>query len=143
MVFISFISKYILSDFFLNVNREFKLNVEKMSNYNPISLANRIRKITKSKNISIGKMLQDCELNRDFISVISTRGTFPKVNNLAKVADYLDCSIDYLLDRSDIIDCKKEISEKYSDQEILRKFKSLSDDDKEIILGLIDRLNRK
>lgn len=88
-------------------------------------------------------MLQDCELNRDFISVISTRGTFPKVNNLAKVADYLDCSIDYLLDRSDIIDCKKEISEKYSDQEILRKFKSLSDDDKEIILGLIDRLNRK
>lgn len=88
-------------------------------------------------------MLQDCELNRDFISVMSARSTFPKVNNLAKVADYLDCSIDYLLDRSDVIDCKKEISEKYSDQEILQKIKSLSDDDKEIILGLIDRLNHE
>lgn len=114
-----------------------------MDNYNSVSIAEKIRKIAKTKNIPIGKMLQGCGLSKDFISLMSARSTFPKVDNLAKVADYLDCSIDYLLDRSDIIDCKKEISEKYSDQEILQKLKSLSDDDKEIILGLIDRLNRE
>ena len=46
-------------------------------------------------------MLKDCELNKNIISTMLSRGSMPKADNLAKIADYLDCSVDYLLGRTD------------------------------------------
>ncbi len=110
---------------------------------NPNNIAIKIKETAKQRNIQMGDLFENTGLSKGTLYSMTNGGSFPKSDNLIKIADYLDCSIDYLLDRSDIIDCKKEISEKYSDQEILQKLKSLSDDDKEIIIGLIDRLNHK
>lgn len=62
--------------------------------------ANLIKEVAKSKNIAVGKMLTDCEMNKNALSTMQSRGSWLQANNLAKIADYLDCSVDYLLGRT-------------------------------------------
>lgn len=69
--------------------------------YNSSNVADKINLILKNKNISQKTMLKDCELNKNIISTMLSRGSMPKADNLAKIADYLDCSVDYLLGRTD------------------------------------------
>mgnify|MGYP003571248543 FL=1 len=45
-------------------------------------------------------MLSDCKLGINTISKMSS-GTDILTQNFAKIADYLDCSVDYLLGRTD------------------------------------------
>ena len=63
--------------------------------------AERIKLIAKSKNIVVKNMLEDCGLNKNTISTMISRGSWLQANSLAKIADYLDCSVDYLLGRTD------------------------------------------
>jgi transcriptional regulator with XRE-family HTH domain len=69
--------------------------------YDPIESANRIKIIAKSKNITIKNMLDECGLNKNVISTMQARNSMPKADNLGRIADYLDCSVDYLLGRTD------------------------------------------
>lgn len=64
-------------------------------------IAMRIKSTAKSKNIAIKQLLYDCELNINAISEFS-KGKQLSCISLAKIADYLDCSVDYLLGRTDI-----------------------------------------
>lgn len=68
---------------------------------NSQELAKSIKELAKSKNISIGKMLSDCNLSINTLSSMKSGGYFPRLEALAKIADYLDCSVDYLLGRTD------------------------------------------
>ena len=61
--------------------------------------AERIKEIAKSKNISVKDMLESCGLNKNVLSTMVSRGSWLQANNLAKIADYLNCSVDYLLGR--------------------------------------------
>lgn len=63
-------------------------------------IAERIKSRAKQRNISIGEMLSACELGVNTISKMS-KGTDILTKNFAKIADYLDCSVDYLLGRTD------------------------------------------
>ena len=69
--------------------------------YNSQNIANRIKSTAKSKNISIKDMLEACGLSKNALSSMLSGGSTPKSENLAKIADYLDCSVDYLLGRTD------------------------------------------
>ena len=69
--------------------------------YNSDKTALLIKNTAKEKGKNLGEMLQSCGLNRDAISLMSRRGSWLQSNNLAKIADYLDCSVDYLLGRTD------------------------------------------
>ena len=64
-------------------------------------VARRIKFIARSKNVLIKDMLSSCELNRNTLTSMSSRGSWIYANSLAKIADYLDCSVDYLLGRTD------------------------------------------
>ena len=68
--------------------------------YNSQEIAARIKSLAKKKNISMKDMLNDCELGINTISKMSN-GTDILTKNFAKIADYLDCSVDYLLGRTD------------------------------------------
>lgn len=68
---------------------------------NPQEIAETIKSIAKSKNVVVSKMLFECELNKNTISTMQSGGYFPRVDTLTKIADYLDCSVDYLLGRTD------------------------------------------
>lgn len=68
--------------------------------YEAIQISKRIKKVAKSKNIVLKEMLPACNLGINTISHMH-QGTMPKSDTLAKIADYLDCSVDYLLGRTD------------------------------------------
>lgn len=61
---------------------------------------NRIKNICKDKKINMEFMLAECGLGVNAIRQINdTKGMASF--SLAKIADYLDCSVDYLLGRTD------------------------------------------
>lgn len=64
------------------------------------NIADRIKSRAKERNINIGEMLSKCELGINTVSKIA-KGTDILTKNFAKIADYLDCSVDYLLGRTD------------------------------------------
>ncbi len=60
----------------------------------------RIKSLCKIKKISMEAMLIDCSLGVNAIRQINdTKGMASF--SLARIADYLDCSVDYLLGRTD------------------------------------------
>ncbi|MBR4015270.1 MAG: helix-turn-helix transcriptional regulator [Anaerotignum sp.] len=67
--------------------------------YNSSSIADRIKATAKLRNISIKSLLENVGLGFNTMSNMKT--SMPKADNLAKIADYLDCSVDYLLGRTD------------------------------------------
>lgn len=69
--------------------------------YNSQYVADRIKTLAKTKKITVGKMLSDCDLNKNSLSTMQSGGYLPRTEALAKIADYLDCSVDYLLGRTD------------------------------------------
>lgn len=69
--------------------------------YESSKVSENIKMTAKSKNIAIGKMLLDCEISKNALSTMQSGGYLPRTETLAKIADYLDCSVDYLLGRTD------------------------------------------
>jgi len=61
-------------------------------------VAQQIKLVAQTKNISVKKMLEDIGLG--FNMITNMKNSMPKADNLAKIADYLDCSVDYLLGRT-------------------------------------------
>lgn len=59
-----------------------------------------IKKFAKSKNIKIGDMLSECNLNKNTLATMQGRGYLPSAETICKIADYLDCSVDYLYGRT-------------------------------------------
>lgn len=72
-----------------------------------VEIAERIKLTAKQKNITIKDMLISCALNKNALFTMSSGGSMPKADNLAKIAEYLDCSVDYLLGRTDNPDSHK------------------------------------
>lgn len=66
--------------------------------YISTNISDKIKQLCKSKGVSVKKMLEDVGLGFNMISCMKT--SMPKADNLAKIADYLDCSVDYLLGRT-------------------------------------------
>ena len=69
--------------------------------YNPQETANRIKALAKTIGVPISKLLADCEMNKNALFTMQSSGYYPRVEAISKIADYLDCSVDYLLGRTD------------------------------------------
>jgi transcriptional regulator with XRE-family HTH domain len=67
--------------------------------YNAQDIAERIKSTAKRRKVLIKDILASCELSKNTISSMLSGGSTPKSENLAKIADELDCSVDYLLGR--------------------------------------------
>ena len=88
----------------------------------------RIKQICKQKKINAKQMLNDCSLGVNAIQQITdTKGMAS--HSLAKIADYLDCSVDYLLGRTETIELT-DLSEEFINATI----KQFPDKFKEFIL---------
>ncbi len=68
--------------------------------YDSNDVAARIRNLAKERKVSMKQLLADVGLG--FNTMTAYRTSMPKADNLARIADYLDCSVDYLLGRTDI-----------------------------------------
>lgn len=63
-------------------------------------MANRIRSRAKTQKIAMKTMLTDLDLGINLVSHLANGQNITAIN-LARIADYLDCSVDYLLGRTD------------------------------------------
>lgn len=61
----------------------------------------RLKEIRKAKGISQLKLAMDLNTNQNTISRYETGEREPGINELIKIADYFNVSIDYLLERTD------------------------------------------
>ena len=68
--------------------------------YDPEKIADSIKNRAKERNIQMKDMLLDLGLNKNTLSTMYN-GSMLKGDSLARIADYLDCSVDYLLGRTD------------------------------------------
>ena len=68
--------------------------------YNPPDVVISIKKMAKTKNIPIKDMLSGVGLGINTLSHMN-HGKAIAFDSLARIADYLDCSVDYLLGRTD------------------------------------------
>ncbi len=77
--------------------------------YNAQIVKDRIKLLCKLKKIKMENMLLECSLGVNAVRQINdTKGIASF--SLAKIADYLDCSVDYLLGRTDVPEVNKEDS---------------------------------
>lgn len=65
------------------------------------TLANRIKDLCKEQKITVKLLLEQCEMNRNTMYDLEKKGSFPSGDKLSRIADYLSCSVDYLLGRTD------------------------------------------
>lgn len=68
--------------------------------YNSQDLIMAIKSRAKERNSLIKDVLKACDLNINALSQITDKKGLSSFS-LAKIADYLDCSVDYLLGRTD------------------------------------------
>ena len=66
--------------------------------YESNKIAERIKDLARERGVSVRQMLSDVGLG--FNTMANMRKSVPKADNLAKMADYLSCSVDYLLGRT-------------------------------------------
>lgn len=71
--------------------------------YNAQKTADIIKKMLIDKNITGKNMCQQCNLGINTLSNIR-RGDVKSIETFYVIADYLECSVDYLLGRTDIPD---------------------------------------
>lgn len=100
--------------------------------YNSLTIAELIKIRAKQKGIIIKDMLSELELGSNTMSNMR-HGRMIAADSLAKISDYLDCSVDYLLGRT-------SIPEVNSPAEDIRVFKiAARDGEKEIELTAAQR----
>lgn len=67
--------------------------------YESTKVAARIKDLAKERKITAKQMLSDAGMGNNMMTMMRT--SMPKADSLAKIADVLDCSVDYLLGRTD------------------------------------------
>lgn len=68
--------------------------------YNSVEIAERIKKVAKLKKMPLKYLLESAGIGRNAMSHL-TSGSTPNSDNLAKIADCLDVSMDFLMGRTD------------------------------------------
>lgn len=70
-----------------------------INNYEPSAIAEKIKKECMKQNTTIKDMVHELGIGINAINQIGT-GHMPRVDTLARICDYLNISIDTLLDRT-------------------------------------------
>lgn len=66
--------------------------------YDSNKVAERIKDLARIKGVSVRQILSSAGLG--FNTMANMKTSMPKADNLAKIADELGCSVDYLLGRT-------------------------------------------
>lgn len=69
--------------------------------YDITKVAETIKVLAGAKGYTVAALLKACGLGKDTINTMARRGSWIQANSLAKIADELDVSVDYLLGRTD------------------------------------------
>ena len=67
---------------------------------NNAQLAGIIKELCKSRGTSVSKMLSECGIRKSLIYDLEKRDWTPSISVAEQIANYFDCSVDYLLGRT-------------------------------------------
>lgn len=101
---------------------------------NSQELVEEIKQRLSNKQISVKEMLSNCELNINTLSTMKNREGYPRLEAIAKIAQFLNCSIDDLLGLSDTEKAENKLTDK--EIELLKLFDTVPNDKKEQVLDL-------
>ena len=104
-----------------------------------IQMSELLKEICKSKHITIKSLLETCDINRNFMYDLKNNKK-PSIEALEKIADYLDCSVDYLLGRNERItntDNKIDIFVN-EDKKLIQKYHHLDNFGKEAVGSILE-----
>ena len=122
--------------------------------YNSQNIASRIKSTAKAQGKSVGEVLSSCGLGKNTVSKINN-GTDMLTLNFAKIADQLDCSVDYLLGRTDLPDAIHPsdlntrngtdyiMTSSKAETSLLIEFRNLNTQGQEYILQTMDMVKDK
>ena len=85
----------------IDILGSYKTSIDINPSLQNLLLSKRIKERCKHNKITIKTMLMDCNMNRNTIYDLENKSSFPSSDKLSRIADYLDCSVDYLLGRTD------------------------------------------
>lgn len=68
-------------------------------------IAEKIKALLKQKKINAKDMLIELDLSASTMTYMKT--SYPQVNNLTKIADFLGVSLDFLMNRTDITEINR------------------------------------
>ena len=94
-----------------------------------------IKATAKEKNISITTMLEEIGINKNTLSSMKSRGSWVSSDTLARIADYLNVSVDYLLGRDIKNNAPGDVR-----SVVISKVNQLSDQQLDRLLGYLEAL---
>lgn len=112
---------------------------------NTMELAQKIKGKCKDLNITISKLIEDCNLSKSLIYDLEKRNTYISIDKLFKISKYLNCSSDYLLGLNE----SKNLSQKQNinnlnehqfniqNERIIKVFNSLNTEYKNVAINEI------
>ena len=104
-----------------------------------INKLENLRRIREKRNITQVKLATDLEVTQELISRYELGSSFPQVNMLIKLANYFNCSVDYLLGLTECETPIKYLSTNY-DANLVAKYHSLSSDNQKVFNKFLDFL---
>ena len=69
--------------------------------YNSLETSTRIKKLAKEKGVPMSELQEMCGLNKNAVAQAGKSQEGMKAKNLYAIAEMLECSVDYLLGRTD------------------------------------------
>lgn len=103
-----------------------------------------LRQIREKKNITQTKLSVDIEVSQELISHYETGKSKPNIETLLKLAEYFNCSTDYLLERTNHPSTVKDLNVKDIEiNNIIDKYNSLSAENKKQFSNYLDYLSNQ
>lgn len=75
------------------------ITLSNINNYNNAIIAEKIKKECMRQNITIKSMLQELNINVNAVQQMQKNDSTPNYKSIARICDYLNMSVDALLDR--------------------------------------------
>ena len=103
-------------------------------------LSYRIKELCKEKKITVKSLLESCQMNRNTIYDLEKKSVFPSGDKLARIADRLNVSVDYLLGRTDDPDIRINDEDSTEKVRLMSNFDTMNKDSRTSLLSYSDFL---
>ena len=102
------------------------------------TLADRLTELRKAKRLNQKDLAKVLGVTESAYGYYEQGRREPPNESLEKLAEFFDCSIDYLTGHSNI----KKVDLDQETLKVVEEYNKLPEEDKEYIRGLIDRINK-
>lgn len=105
---------------------------------------NNLKNIREKRNINQLKLAMELEISQEAISKYETNRAMPSSNILIKLANYFNCSVDYLLDRTNNPKMNTDTASNENEEieNLIFRFKKLSNANQNKLYGFLSALEQ-